>query len=315
MERENFIKQQSELLGFASCGITTTAPLNDSAVHLARWLAHGYNADMDYMARNVDKRIHPSLLVEGANSIIVLTHNYYPEKELSKNAGYTIAKFAYGEDYHHVLKDKMQQLVKSIEDYIKTDFQTTTAQPSIYRAFVDSAPVLERALAVRAGLGWIGRNSHLIQKGRGSYFFISTIFTSLELIPDQPFTSSYCGNCKACINQCPTQAILPNQTIDSNKCISYQTIESKTANNNSQLCGTAGELPSIFGCDICQQVCPHNRFAIPHDEPRLKSSEALQNFCENSKWNSITEEEFKIISKKSPLKRAKYSGIIRNSRY
>lgn len=286
-------------------------PLVDEEALLLQWLENGYNADMAYMGRNIDKRINPSLLVEGAKSIIVLSYNYYPEKELSPNAKFSIANFAYGEDYHNVLKDKMKQLAMDIEQFIETSF--------IYRAFVDSAPILERALAVRSGLGWIGKNSHLIQKGRGSFFFISTIFTSLELKPDSPFTTSHCGRCQACINSCPKQAIMPNKTIDSNRCISYLTIEAKdnwdasvsnsqSANDDSQ-CNPSNY---IFGCDICQQVCPHNRFAMPHNEPRFTPSAAMQQFVENSDWENITAEEFNAIAHNSPLKRAKYSGILRN---
>lgn len=311
MEVEEFIKTRAKEIGFSSCGITSTMPLIEEESHLLQWLENGYNADMAYMERNIDKRINPYMLVEGARSIIVLSHNYYPQKELSSNSKFSIANFAYGEDYHNVLKDKMRLLAIDIEQFIQTPF--------IYRPFVDSAPVLERALAVRSGLGWIGKNSHLIQKGRGSFFFISTIFTSLELNPDPPFTTSHCGKCQACINSCPKQAIMPNKTIDSNKCISYLTIEVKdncnTDNNNHQSAnGSLQRNPSnyIFGCDLCQQACPHNRFATPHNESCFNPSKAMQQFLKNSDWESITAEEFDKIAHKSPLKRAKYSGILRN---
>ncbi len=254
------IKQWAEDLGFLACGITSAKPINPAdQVRLDQWLTAGFHGEMKYMENHREKRIHPAELVEGAQSVICLAYNYFPNAS-SKTAenSLKIAKYAWGEDYHRVVKEKVFQLMQKIAD-INPDFQG--------RGFTDSAPIMERQLAERAGLGWIGKNSLLLRKGVGSYFFLAEIICNLELPVDSPTSTDHCGTCTACMDACPTQAIVQPQVVNSNLCISYQTIEKKATS----------DLPIeqqqgwIYGCDICQDVCPWNRFSEPSTEPRFEA--------------------------------------------
>jgi epoxyqueuosine reductase len=292
------IKAEALRLGFSSVGIAKAEYLETDASHLTQWLENGFHGEMHYMENHFDKRLDPTLLVDGAKSVVVVTHNYFPENSLDPDT-YQLARYAYGEDYHFVLKDKLQQLLQYIKEQIS---------PTHARIFTDSAPVLERAWAVKAGLGWQGKNTLLIQKGKGSYFFLAEIILDLDLAYDVPFTTDHCGTCTRCIDACPTQAILPNKILDARNCISYLTIESKS------------EIPEtfqnqwqdwIFGCDICQEVCPWNHFALPHNEPKFQAVPGLMDLSRRN-WEEITADIFEKIFKNSPLKRTKWEGIKRN---
>ncbi len=293
------IKDQALKLGFSACGITEVSYLSDHELRLQKWLNENRHGEMDYMSNNFEMRLDPALLVENARSVIVVLQNYYPEKQLHPDSDYLISRYAYGEDYHFVIKDKLRKLQAFINNEIA---------PNQSRVFTDSAPVLERAWAVKAGLGWIGKNSLLITPRHGSYFFIAEIITDLELAYDNSYGGNFCGDCRRCIDACPTQAIGQDRMIDSGKCISYLTIEKK------------GELPEelkgkykkwIFGCDICQEVCPWNRFSIPHNESSFELLAQVQGFKAKD-WKNLSKEAFNSLFKKSALKRAKYEGIMRN---
>ena len=256
---------------------------------------------MTYMENHFDKRLDPTLLVPGAKSVISLLYNYYPEERQKENS-YHISKYAYGEDYHHVIKHKLHELVATMQVNLG-NFEA--------RVFTDSAPIMERSWAKKSGLGWLGKHSLLISKQKGSYFFLAEIILDLELQYDTAFTANHCGSCTKCIDACPTQAILPNNTVDGSKCISYFTIELKE------------EIPIefkghfddwMFGCDVCQDVCPWNRFSAPHQEPRFRPDTRLLDMSKNE-WEEITEEVFHQIFKKSAVKRAKFSGLLRNIDY
>ena len=292
------IKSKALSLGFSSCGVVKVEELKEEALHLQEWLDNGFQAEMSYMKRNFEKRINPSLLVENAKSMLVLTLNYHPHQLQGFNA-YKIARYAYGEDYHAVMKQKLYDLFHYINQEL---------HPVSGRVFVDSAPVLERVWAKKAGLGWVGKNSLLINKKQGSYFFIAELILDLELEYDYACEKSYCGSCSKCIEACPTKAIVKEGQIDASKCISYQTIENKE------------EIPAffadkmqdwIFGCDICQEVCPWNSRISITKEPRLK---ALHEFLSYTKkdWENLTEEKFNQLFAKSALKRTKFNGIKRN---
>ncbi len=294
-----FIKQEASVLGFAACGIAPAVRLDDEGFYLESWLRKGYHAGMDYMQKHKELRVNPDLLVENAKSVIVFLYNYYPSEITDDNPDYLISKYAYGRDYHEVIREKLNILIAKLKEEV----------PAIsIRGFVDSAPVLERAWATRAGLGWIGKNSMLISKRNGSYFFISELITDLDLEYDQPMGGDYCGDCSRCVDSCPTGAITNLKTVDANKCISYLTIENK------------GEIPEsfkgkyekwIFGCDICQDVCPWNRFSKPHNEPGFEPSTALMKLRKED-WEGMNNEQFSSIFKKSAVKRAKFAGLRRN---
>ncbi len=254
------------------------------------------------MEHHFDLRIDPTRLVPGAKSVITLLLNYYPEQKQAPGSP-KIAKYAYGKDYHEVIRGKLQELMR-----------LTSSRVGAFngRGFVDSAPVLERSWALRSGLGWVGKNGNLINKGSGSFFFIATLITALELVYDDAYAKDYCGSCTRCIDSCPTDAILPGKEIDGSKCISYFTIELKDQLIPS---GMQGKFDNwMFGCDVCQDVCPWNRFSKPHNEPGFVPVQEILNFS-LSDWNELTEESFKNIFRHSPLKRAKYAGIQRNLRF
>ncbi len=294
----DFIKKEANRLGFLDCGIAKAEFLEKEAPRLEAWLKKGYHGEMHYMENHIDKRLDPTLLVEGAKSVISLSFNYYPEKTQREDS-YHISKYAYGQDYHHVIKSKLKELLSSIRDHIG-DING--------RAFVDSAPVLERAWAEKAGLGWNGKHSLLIQKQQGSFFFLAELIIDLELEYDHPFTTDHCGECTRCIDACPTEAILPNNTIDGSKCISYFTIELKD-NIPTQFKNSFEDW--MFGCDICQDVCPWNRFSKSHSEPLFQPKSELLEMTKKD-WEEITEDTFRKVFQKSAVKRTKYSGFTRN---
>ncbi|PQJ79477.1 tRNA epoxyqueuosine(34) reductase QueG [Polaribacter porphyrae] len=296
-----FIKQEAKRLGFLDCGIAKADFLEDEAPKLEKWLKNGFQGKMQYLENHFDKRLDPRLLVDDAKSVISLSYNYYPEKEQNKNS-YHISKYAYGEDYHHVIKQKLRELLQAINDKIGEISG---------RCFVDSAPVLERAWAEKAGLGWNGKHSLLIQKQKGSFFFLAELIIDLELEYDHQTTTNHCGTCTKCIDACPTEAILPNNTVDGSKCISYLTIELKE-NIPNQFKDKMENW--IFGCDICQDVCPWNRFSKPHNEPLFAPKEELLKMNKKD-WEEITEDIFKKVFKKSAVKRTKFAGLQRNIRF
>ena len=292
------IKTEALRLGFSSCGIAKAEFLEEEAPRLEQWLKNGFQGKMQYMENHFDKRLDPTRLVPGARSVISLQYNYHPQ-EIQPTDTYKISKYAYGEDYHHVIKAKLFELLNFIEENIgEVDA----------RVFTDSAPVLERVWAKKSGLGWIGKHSLLITKQKGSYYFLAEIILDLELDYDHEFKTDHCGSCTNCIDACPTEAILPNNTIDGSKCISYLTIELRDEIPNA----FKGKMDDwIFGCDICQDVCPWNRFSTPHREPKFEPHPDLLQMTKND-WEEITDEVFKKIFKKSAVKRTKFVGIRRN---
>lgn len=301
-ERSDRIKLFARELGFDACGIALACRLSDQESSYREWLGKHYHAGMYYLERNLDKRFDPCLLVEGAVSVIVVLQNYYPAYEMPSSSAYLVSRYAYGDDYHHVIRGKLKSMLHRINQEIS---------PTTGRAFTDSAPVLERAWAVKAGLGWIGKNSMLITPRSGSYFFIGELITDLELAPDPPYGGTYCGDCTRCIKACPTGAIVDERTIDANKCISYLTIENK------------GEIPPdlknqyrqwIFGCDICQLVCPWNCFSHPHIEKMLEANTKMMGLSK-ADWENMDEKTFHTIFARSAIKRAKYDGLMRNIRF
>jgi epoxyqueuosine reductase len=294
----NFIKQEAYKLGFDQCGVAKANFLADEAPKLEAWLKNNYHGRMHYMANHFDKRLDPRLLVEGAQSVISLTYNYYPKKKQRQDT-YKIAKYAYGEDYHFVIKDKLKILMQKIKNKVGE---------LNGRVFVDSAPVLERVWAQKAGLGWTGKNSLLITPRKGSFYFLAQLIIDVPLVYDSPFKTDHCGTCTKCIDACPTKAILPNNTIDGSKCISYFTIELK----DSILTEMKGRFADWqFGCDICQDVCPWNRFSTPHNEPLFEPDKDLLHY-DKSDWGALTESTFKKIFYKSAVKRTKFKGLQRN---
>ena len=293
------IKEAAKLLGFNACGIATAIQLDDDARRLERWLSNGYNAGMDWMERYFDLRIDPRKLVPGARSVITVILHYFPKEQQVPDAP-KIAKYAYGQDYHDVIRAKLNALLAIIKEKIGNVDG---------RGFVDSAPVLERAWAQKAGLGWVGKNGNLLTKNSGSFFFIATLITDLDLIADMPFATDHCGTCTRCIDACPTDAIVAPTVIDSNRCISYNTIELKDAMMPSEI---AEKLTGwAFGCDICQDVCPWNRFAQMTDEASFNPIPEVLNLSKNE-WQKMSEDAFRKIFKTSAIKRTKWKGMIRN---
>ena len=292
-----FIKSEAKRLGFLSCGISKAAFLEQEAPRLENWLNNQRNGQMSYMENNFDKRLNPTLLVDDAKSVISLLLNYYPS-EFQNPDSFKISKYAYGEDYHSVIKEKLKELLFSIQENIGEVSG---------RAFVDSAPVLDKAWAAKSGLGWIGKNSNLLTQKVGSYYFIAELIIDLDLEYDYA-TTDHCGTCTACIDACPTEAIIAPYQVDGSKCISYFTIELKE-NIPDEMKGKFDDW--AFGCDICQDVCPWNKFSKPHNEPLFNPKPELLSMSKKD-WEEITEETFKVIAKNSPLKRTKFSGIKRN---
>lgn len=286
-------------MGFEFCGIAKAVQLEDDARRLEAWLNKGMHGTMQYMANHFDQRTNPSKLVPGAKSVITLLLNYYPAQS-QNTADVKISKYAYGTDYHIVIRAKLRQFLQLLKENIG-DIQG--------RGFVDSAPVLERSWATRSGLGWIGKNGNLISKQSGSFFFIATLITDLELETDDPFAKDYCGSCTRCIDACPTEAILPDKVIDGSKCISYFTIELKDQLIPETMKGQFDNW--MFGCDTCQDLCPWNRFAKPTNEAGFVPIAEIMNFSSKD-WDELTEEKFRVIFRNSPLKRSKFAGIKRN---
>lgn len=305
MSRKNFsdenhriIKRLARQHGFLHCGFSRAEFLEDEAPKLESWLKSGHHGNMSYMENHFDKRLDPRLLVPGAKTVVSLIYNYYPEEQLTDDNNFKIAKYAYGEDYHFVIKRKLRDLLEDMRSSIG-DIDG--------RAFVDSAPVLERPLAKRAGIGWVGKNSLLLNRSHGSFFFLAELIIDLDVTPDTPI-GDYCGTCTACMDACPTNAIPEPYVIDSNRCISYLTIELKDAIPRQ----FEGEMEDwIFGCDICQDVCPWNRFAHPHNETDFNPRAELKSMGK-ADWLELTEETFRKVFKKSAVKRTKYAGLRRN---
>ena len=296
------VKEAALSLGFDFCGIAKVQKLDEDAYRLEQWLKKGMQGSMKYMENHFELRIDPQKLVPGARSVITLLINYFPTEKQNSNSP-KIATYAYGKDYHDVIRNKLQNFLRMLHEKIGEVSG---------RGFVDSAPVLERSWAQRGGLGWIGKNGNLITKERGSFYFIATLITDLELTYDDPFAKDFCGTCRKCIDSCPTEAILPDKTINGSKCISYFTIELKDEIIPEEMKGKFQNW--MFGCDICQDVCPWNRFAKPHREQAFQPLPEILNFT-TKEWEELSEEAFKKIFKHSPLSRSKYKGIQRNIRF
>lgn len=296
------VKETATRLGFEYCGIARAQRLDDDAARLENWLHKGMQGTMKYMENHFDLRVDPGKLVPGARSVITLLKNYYPAQQ-QEDAAARISKYAYGRDYHEVIREKMNAFLQSIRAEIGEVHG---------RGFVDSAPVLERSWAQRSGLGWIGKNGNLLTKQNGSFFFIATLITDLELEYDDPFSKDLCGTCTKCIDECPTEAILPGKVIDGSKCISYYTIELKDMLIPTEVKGKFDNW--VFGCDVCQDVCPWNRFSKPHNEIEFKPIPEVLNLSTQD-WEAMTEETFKKLFKESPISRTKWKGMLRNVKF
>ena len=295
-----WIIEEAEQMGFDACGIARATALEEESAHVEQWLEDEREGEMGYLTRNKEKRYDPRLLVEGTKSVVTVLYNYFPKQQLGDGKRYKIAKYAYGADYHEVLKRKLRQLLERIE--------TQTGKLDGVRVFVDSAPVLDRAWAVRCGLGFIGKNTTLIHPKKGSFFFIGHLFLPLELEAIGKALPNHCGRCTKCLDACPTGALEAPFRIDARKCISYLTIEYKG--------DLSGQDPAkfknwIYGCDICQDVCPYNRFALPNSEPEFQPSEQLIAMREED-WKALDKEGFDALFKHSPVQRAGYEGLKRN---
>ena len=300
MKKRNsqLIKRLAKQIGFSSCGISRARFLHEEEKNFEDWLKQGYQGTMSYLERNFDKRLDPTKLVPGAKSIISLTFNYFPTKKKFNDNSFLISKYAYGKDYHIIIKDKLKELFSQMKKEVG-DIEG--------RVFVDSAPIHERAWAKISGLGWIGKNSLLLNKKMGSYFFLAELICDLDLEYDST-VSDHCGTCTKCIDACPTDAITQAQVVDANRCISYLTIENKN------------EIPKelsksfnnyIFGCDICQDVCPWNKFSTSHNEKEFLPKEEFSKMSKKD-WQELTHETFNKIFKNSAVKRAKFQGLKRN---
>jgi epoxyqueuosine reductase len=301
-ERSEKLKKLATEGGFLSCRISEAGFLENEAPRLENWLKEGRHGKMAYMENHFDKRLDPRLLVEGCRSVVSLSFNYFPEKDLFENSAAKISKYAYGEDYHFVLKDKLKKLLE--------DFRQEIGDVG-GRVFVDSAPILEKAWAVKNGTGWLGKNGNLLRQGTGSFFFLCEMLLDVELEPDAPVTD-HCGSCTACMDACPTDAIFRPYEVDGSRCISYLTIELKEA-IPSEFAGKSEGW--VFGCDICQDVCPWNKkFALAHQEPRFKPSPALEDWSKRD-LKEITESVFGEVFGKSALKRAGYQKFIQNNSF
>ncbi len=295
----NIVKQKAAELGFDFCSISAATFLEEEAPRLENWLNRHMHGQMSYMENHFDKRLDPRLLVPGAKSVVSLLYNYYPAKKiLHQDDELKISKYAYGTDYHFVVKDKLKSLLEALRQEIG-DIDG--------RVFVDSAPVMDKAWAARSGAGWLGKHTNIINRKLGSFFFIAELIIDLDLEPDAP-TKDYCGTCTRCIDACPTDAIVEPYMVDGSKCISYLTIELKDKIPDE----FAGQMDNwIFGCDVCQDVCPWNRFAAPHREPAFEPHPQLEHM-KTSDWQELTEELFHELFKKSAVKRTKLTGLRRN---
>ena len=300
MKKRNsqLVKRIAKEIGFSSCGISKARFLHEEEKKFEDWLKQGYQGSMSYLERNFDKRLDPTKLVPGAKSVISLSYNYFPPKKLISENNFIISKYAYGRDYHKVVRNKLKKLFTKIRDKIG-EIEG--------RVFVDSAPIHERAWAKLSGVGWIGKNSLLINKNQGSYFFLAEIICDLDLEYDEPVLNR-CGNCTRCIDACPTDAITKAQVIDANKCISYLTIENKEK-IPKELRGSINN--SIFGCDICQDVCPWNKKSVPHNEKEFIPKKELRDLKKKD-WIELTEDAFNKIFEGSAVKRTKFQGLKRN---
>ncbi|MEH6682476.1 MAG: tRNA epoxyqueuosine(34) reductase QueG [Sediminicola sp.] len=300
IKNTQLIKDEAKRLGFLSCGISEATFMEEEAPRLEKWLNNNMHGEMGYMENHFDKRLDPRLLVDGAKSVISLLLNYYPEEKQDPDT-YKISKYAYGQDYHHVIKGKL----KSLQNFITEHIGEVNG-----RAFVDSAPVLDKAWAAKSGLGWIGKHSNLLTQQVGSFYFIAELIVDLELEYDGRVTD-HCGSCTACLDACPTQAILEPYVVDGSKCISYLTIELKNELPN----GFKGMMDDwMFGCDVCQDVCPWNRFSKPHREPLFDPHPELLSMTKKD-WEEVTEEVFQKVFQKSAVKRTKFSGLQRNIKF
>ena len=296
----SIIKVIAKDLGFNFCGIAKAEFLEEEAPRLESWLSRNYHGKMAYMANHFDKRLDPTKLVEGAKTVVSLVYNYFPSEELPQGKDdYKIAKYAYGKDYHFVIKDKLKLFLARLGEEVGDVGG---------RAFVDSAPVLERQWAQKSGIGWLGKNSLLLNRKMGSFFFLAELIIDLEASPDPPHTTDYCGSCTRCIDACPTDAIVQPGVVDGSKCISYFTIELKEEIPQS----VKGKFENwVFGCDICQDVCPWNRFSTPHTEPEFEPHPKLKEM-DKKEWEEITEDVFSRVFQKSAVKRTKLKGVKRN---
>ena len=297
-----FIKKTANRLGFDYCGIAKAVRLEEDAFRLEKWLQKGMQGSMQYMEKYFDQRIDPAKLVPGAKSVITLLKNYYPAQQQQDNAP-KISKYAFGKDYHEVIKEQLNNLLESIREHIGEING---------RGFVDSTPVLERTWAQRSGLGWVGKNGNLITKQSGSFYFIATLITDLELHYDDLFVKDFCGTCTKCIDACPTDAILPDKVVDGSKCISYFTIELKEMLIPGEMKGKFDNW--MFGCDTCQDVCPWNRFSHPNQEINFIPLPEILNLS-TKEWQEMTEDGFRKIFNNSPLRRSKFKGIQRNLKF
>jgi len=299
IDRSSLIKAIAAEIGFDDCGVAKAVRLDEDARRLESWLQKGLHGEMQYMENHFEMRTDPSKLVPGAKSVITLLFNYFPEKRQDPGAP-KIAKYAYGKDYHLVIREKLHAFLFRIREKLGRVEG---------RGFVDSAPVLERSWAHQSGLGWIGKNGNLINKKKGSFFFLATLITDLVLEPDLPYHQDYCGSCTKCIDACPTNAILPNKELNASQCISYFTIELKSSTLPSSLQGNTNDW--VFGCDICQDVCPWNRFSKAHQHAELDPVDEVLTFSIND-WLSLDKAEFNRLFKDSPIKRTKWEGMQRN---
>lgn len=301
-KKSEFIKSTALQAGFDFCGIAAAKHMDDDARRLESWIQQGMQGKMHYMEKHFELRVNPYKLVPGAKSVISFLINYFPDADQEKNIP-KISKYAYGKDYHTVIRPKLEFVLEEMKNRFG-DFHG--------RGFVDSAPVLEKSWATISGLGWIGKNGNLINKKKGSFFFIATLIVDIELEYDAPYIADYCGTCTRCIDACPTNAIEPGKVVNGSKCISYFTIELKDLLIPDSMKDKFGQW--MFGCDICQDVCPWNRFSSPTREPAFRPVAEILHFSEKE-WDEMTEEEFKKIFADSPLKRAKYNGIRRNLQF
>lgn len=297
------VKEEAKRLGFDFCGISRAEFLEEEAPQLEAWLGRNLHGQMSYMANHFDMRLDPRLLVPGAKSVVSLLFNYYTEKTQNDPEAPKLSRYALGEDYHFVIKDKLRALLAALQARIGKEIGG--------RVFVDSAPVMDKAWARRGGLGWIGKHTNLINKEAGSFFFIAELIIDLELQPDGP-VKDYCGTCTRCIDACPTDAIVEPYVVDGSKCISYFTIELKDQILPEEMKGRFQNW--AFGCDVCQDVCPWNRFSGAHSEPRFEPSQELLGLTKNE-WEEMTEEVFQRLFRHSPVKRTKFEGLKRNVRF